>query len=43
MEFVTGSPLGWFIGGIFIVAFFGTAWWMYGKIKARREKEAGKL
>jgi len=35
MEWVEGSRLGWFLGGIFIVAFLCAAWWIYTKIKAQ--------
>lgn len=36
MEWVTGTPFGWFLGGIFIVAFVGAVYFIYQKIKAAR-------
>ena len=41
-EWAEGSRLGWFLGGIFIVAFLAVGYWIYTRIKARREEE-GKL
>jgi len=39
IEWVEGTRFGWFLGGIFIVAFLAVGYWIYTRIKARREEE----
>jgi hypothetical protein len=32
---------GWFLGGLFVVAFGAVAWFIYTKIKAQRDAKKG--
>jgi hypothetical protein len=38
MEWAEGTRLGWFLGGLFVVAFVATCYFIYTKIRAKREK-----
>jgi len=39
IEWVEGTRFGWFLGGIFIVAFLAAGYFIYAKIKAKRAEK----